>query len=355
MFMIPPLRRSIMLSGIVCSLISAAQATDLTHWPAPQAKQLTQLIERHANQHAFAVFDLDNTTWQHDLEESLIPWMENHGYLTREHLDPSLKLIPFEDQPGAPESLYSYYHRLCTMDDLVCYPWAAQVFSGFTVGQLKGYVDEMMKEQKPVRVVKTQNQQQISAVVYPPKVLPGMQELFSKLQENGIRVYIVSAAQEELARAIVSDPQYGYNVKPENVLGVNLLLRDPKTGQLTTSRRQIREGNYRPKANNNLVLTPYVVAPTTWFEGKAATVLAYIDQWRKPILAGGDTLYSDTYMLLNSVDVEKSGMRLWINRSEKTHNALQALLKKAVVDQKAAGVTPNAEMNWVVVQQSELQ
>lgn len=355
MFLIPPLRRSILLSGILFSLLGTAQATDLKHWPAPQAKQLNRLIEQHANQHEFAVFDLDNTTYKHDLEESLLPWMENHGYLTREQLDPSLKLIPFDDLPGAPESLYSYYHRLCEMDDLICYPWAAQVFSGFTVGKLKGYVDAMMKEQKPVPVVKMHHQRPISAVVYPPKVLPGMQELFSKLQENGIRVYVISAAQEELARAIASDPQYGYNVKPENVLGVNLLLRDPKTGQLTTSRRQIREGHYRPEANNNLVLTPYVVAPTTWFEGKAATVLAYIDQWRKPILAGGDTLYSDTYMLLNSVDVEKSGMRLWINRSEETHTRLQALLKNAVVDQKAAGVTPNADMNWVVVQQSELQ
>ncbi|MFG1174372.1 haloacid dehalogenase-like hydrolase [Erwiniaceae bacterium CAU 1747] len=355
MFSIRSLHRSIMLSGILFSLLSTAQATELKHWPAPQAKQLNELIKQHANQHEFAVFDLDNTTYQNDLEESLIPWMENHGYLTRTKLDPSLKLIPFADLPGAPESLYSYYHRLCELDDLVCYPWAAQVFSGFTVGQLKGYVDTMMKEQKPVPVVKTVNQQQISGVVYPPKVLPGMQELFSKLRENGIRVYIISAAQEELARAIASDPQYGYNVEPENVLGVNLLLRDPGTGLLTTSRKQIREGHYHPEANLNLELTPYVVAPTTWFEGKAATILAYIDQWRKPILAGGDTLYSDTYMQLNGVDVDKSGMRLWINRSEKTHHRLQALLKKAVIDQKEAGIAPDADKNWIVVQQSELQ
>ena len=43
--------------------------------------------------------------------------------------------------------------------------------------------------------------------------------------ENGIEVYVVSAASEELVRMVASDPKYGYNVKPQNVIGVSLLLR----------------------------------------------------------------------------------------------------------------------------------
>ena len=38
------------------------------------------------------------------------------------------------------------------------------------------------------------------------------------LQENGIEVYVMTAASEEIVRMIASDPKYGYNVKPENVM-----------------------------------------------------------------------------------------------------------------------------------------
>ena len=33
---------------------------------------------------------------------------------------------------------------------MVCYPWVAQVFSGFTLRELKGYVDELMAYGKPI-------------------------------------------------------------------------------------------------------------------------------------------------------------------------------------------------------------
>ena len=42
-----------------------------------------------------------------------------------------------------------------------------------------------------------------------------------------------------------------------------------------------------------------------------------------------------------------------INRSNKTDIYLQARLKNSIGDRKAAGVTPNAGMNGIVVEQSE--
>jgi hypothetical protein len=32
--------------------------------------------------------------------------------------------------------------------------------------------------------------------------------------ENGIEVYVMTAASEELVRMVAADPKYGYNVKP---------------------------------------------------------------------------------------------------------------------------------------------
>lgn len=103
-------------------------ATELKHWPAPAAKQLDAMIAANANKGNFAVFDMDNTSYRYDLEESLLPYLENKGLITRDTMDPSLKLIPFKDTADHKESLFSYYYRLCEVDDMVCYPWVAQIF-----------------------------------------------------------------------------------------------------------------------------------------------------------------------------------------------------------------------------------
>jgi hypothetical protein len=138
--------RGIALAG------SALAETTLDHWPAEYAERLNQLIEAHAHQGAYAVFDMDNTTYEFDIEEALLPYLEMKGLLTRDNMDPSLRLIPFKDRPDFTESLNSYYYRLCEIDDLVCYPWVAQIFSGFTLQELKGYVDEVMAYDKPIPI-----------------------------------------------------------------------------------------------------------------------------------------------------------------------------------------------------------
>ncbi|MEO6680958.1 MAG: hypothetical protein ABIO21_26775, partial [Pseudomonas sp.] len=298
-----------MLAAALClGLFGQAFATDLKHWPADQAKALDAMIAANANKGNFAVFDMDNTSYRYDLEESLLPFMENKGLITRDTLDPSLKLIPFKDTADHKESLFSYYYRLCEIDDMVCYPWVAQVFSGFTLKELKGYVDELMASGKPVPSTYYDGDVVKTIDVQPPKVFTGQAELYNKLMENGIEVYVMTAASEELVRMVAADPKYGYNVKPQNVIGVTTLLKDRKTGELTTARKQITAGKYDEKANLDLELTPYLWTPATWMAGKQAAILTYIDEWKKPVLVGGDTPSSDGYMLFHSVDVAKGGI-----------------------------------------------
>lgn len=342
---------AVLFTGLSCLM---ANATELTAWPQEQAQELNTLIAERANKGDFAVFDMDNTTYKNDLEESLIPYLENKGLLKRENIPASLVLIPFNDSLGEKESLYSYYHRLCEVDDLICYPWAAQIFAGFTLQELSQQVDELMalKEKIPIKYIKDNKLH--NGNVEPPRVMKGMQQLFARLQENGIEVYIMSAAHEELVRMVASNPKYGYNVKPQNVIGVNTLLRNTQTGELTTARKQIKAGDYVPENNQQLTITPYIVNPMTWFEGKAGSILGYIDQWRKPILVGGDTLYSDTYMLLNSTDPQH-GKKLWIGRKAETQQKLQLLQQQAVKQQQALGQPATADKNWIVVTQQELQ
>lgn len=117
---------------------------ELSHWPAAQATALDRMITLNANQSNFAVFDADNTIWRYDIEESSMPYLENLGVITRETLDPALKLIDFKDSANYTETLYSYYTRLCAIDDAVCYPWAAQVYAGLTLRELKAHIDDLM-------------------------------------------------------------------------------------------------------------------------------------------------------------------------------------------------------------------
>ena len=137
---------------------------------------------------------------------------------------------------------------------MVCYPWVAQVFSGFTLKELKGYVDELMASGKPVPSTYFDGDQVKTIEVQPPRTFTGQQELYNKLMDNGIEVYVMTAASEELVRMVASDPKYGYNVKPQNVIGVSLLLKDRATGAVTTARKQISAGKYDPAANLGLEL-----------------------------------------------------------------------------------------------------
>src|SRR3546814_19850269 len=53
-------------------LVGQALATELKHWPAQQAKALDAMIAANANKGNYAVFDMDNTSYRYDQEESLL-------------------------------------------------------------------------------------------------------------------------------------------------------------------------------------------------------------------------------------------------------------------------------------------
>lgn len=342
--------------SVFCLVLGTpAMATELSHWPAPAAKQLESMIKANANKGNYAVFDMDNTSYRYDLEESLLPFLEMQGVLSREKLDPSLKLIPFKDVNGNKESLNSYYYRLCEIDDMVCYPWVAQVFSGFTLAELKGHVDALMAYGKPVPSTYYEGDTVKTIEINPPKIFSGQKQLMNLLSKNGIEVYIVSAAHEELVRMVAADPKYGYNVKPQNVIGVTTLLKDRKSGALTTSRKQIIDGKYDQAANLELELTPYLWTPATWMAGKHAAILTYIDEWKKPVLVAGDTPNSDGYMLFHSVDVEKGGIHLWINRKAKYMDQIDAMIKKNTAAQQQLGLPVTADKNWITVTPEDIQ
>ena len=327
----------------------------LSHWPAEAAKSLATMVNTHANTGAFAVFDMDNTAYFNDLEESLLPFLEARGIITRETIDPSLLLIPFKDTDDYQETLFSYYYRLCEVDDMVCYPWVAQVFSGLTLRELKGHVDDLMTYNGTISSTYYDGDEVVPIVVNKPVPFRAQQQLFAYLHDHGIAVYIMTAAAEELVRMVASDPKYGYNVPAERVIGVTMLLNNASSPSTpTTARKQITDGTYSEEANLDLELTPYLWTPATWMAGKMGAIRTYISQWRKPVLVGGDTPDSDGYMFFHDADVENGGVRLFVNRKEKYMEELQGMIKDNVHEQALAGLPPTAHKGWVYVKPEEI-
>ncbi|MFI7008380.1 haloacid dehalogenase-like hydrolase [Streptomyces sp. NPDC050145] len=319
-------------------------AAELSHWPAPVADKLAKVITAHDHEGAYAVFDADNTSYRNDLEESLLPFLEMKGVLTRDTMDPTLKIVPFKDTATHKETLTEYYARLCDIDDQVSYPWAAQIFSGFTLKQLKGYVDELLAYEGP-----------LPDGVKPPQLSTGMRELYRSLSRHGIRVYVVSAASEDLVRMVLADPKYGYGVRPENVLGVSALLKDRRTGEVTSSRKEIAAGTFDPAKLADRELTSTLWAPATWYEGKPAAISTYVDPWQKPILAAGDTPKSDGPMLFRSTDVEHGGVRVWVNRKDKYMKEIDAMKAAGAQRQKELGQKVTADKRWLTVTPDQIR
>jgi len=332
---------------------TASHAVALKYWPQEQGRQLSRFIKAHANKGQFAVFDMDNTSYRYDLTDILLPYLEQKGILTREMIDPSLLLLKFRDENGQRESLYSYYSRLCAIDSRTCYPWIAQAFAGFTLAGLKHYVDEVMALKEPLTVSVYEGDTVRTYDIFPPKPFAGQQELFKMLTDNGIEVYIITAAHEEIVRMVASDPQYGYNVKPENVIGVTTVLRNRKTGALTTSEMQIRQGDYDPAKNMEMETTSYLASPLTWFEGKSAAILSRIDRWKRPVIVGGDTPDSDGYMLFNSL--ADDGLKIWVNKADSSMAVMRENMANFAREQEKLGLPVTADKNWVIVKPDEIQ
>ena len=321
----------------------------LPHWPKPAAQQLARLITANAHCGAYAVFDADNTTYHHDLVGALLPFMEMRGLLTRDTMHPALHVIPFQDSAGWRESLHSYYYRLYDLDDQIAYPWASQIFAGFTLRELKVQLDDMLAIGKPIPARVTVNGRVQDMLVEPPRLQRGQQELYAALMQHGIEVYVVSAAAEELVRMVVSDPRYGYHVKPQNVIGVSMLLKDRATGAVTTARKRIAEGAYAPHALLDHELTPTLWAPLPWYEGKQAAIHTYIHAWKKPVLVAGDTPHSDGPMFFRGPDVDQGSMRLFVSRTQDNHALIHRMQQDHAAAQLAHGIPVTADRNWLVV------
>ena len=317
----------------------------MQHWPESARERIQHLLrELEPNEDYFAVFDADNTLWEHDLEEALMPWLENQGILSLANLDPAIKPIP----PLPEESLWNYYHRLCEIDDSVGYLWVCQVFEGLSLDVIRENIHALLQHAQPIPTNELVDGVKTETFVQPPRVFQAQIELIDALKQAGVEVWVVSAALEELVRMVAADPLFGLNIPAERVIGVNLLLRD-QDGSLRISAhdraRLVGHEAYFAPSRLQATLTHHLFAPATWYQGKVSAIRKWIHPVKAPILVAGDS-QNDLPMLFE-VDGAKRGVRLWVDRKETYRQA-------AYTEANRRGEQFNEAFGWLLMSPTQL-
>ena len=180
--------------------------------------------------------------------------------------------------------------------------------------------------------------------------------MINTFQANGIEVYVITAALEDLVRMVVSDQKYGLNVKPENVFGMSCLLRDLNTHELTTSRKQVAKGHswgdLYTKDSHSLQVTPHILSPETIYAGKLAAIKEYIHPIVEPILVAGDS--PSDHLILFCSDYRKGGLKLWVNHNEQDWHVTQEAYKNRAKHEKELGLAATADKNWIMLYPKDL-
>ncbi len=317
---------------------------------------LHKIIDKRWNlaTNPYAVFDADGTIWSGDVSESLLAKMEFDGMFTPAKISGSLKLIPFYKN----ESLYSYYQRLCDIDEKIGYLWIAMVFSGFSLEILKDQIDDLMQLEKPIpiRLHRTDGIQE--SLVHAPKVFSAQKELINTLIDRGIQVYVVTAALEVLSRLIVSNPKYGINIPSQNVIGVNLVIKKSSSNGLRIAGREMVIGDSSDeeskwKQYNSDSLFPFVYAPISMSSGKECAIKEYIHPIKKPILVAGNS--EDDLAMLFYCNVAEGGRRLFVVRDSEQQEIINLEIQRMMKSQEEVNVAINANQGWFFIKPEAIE
>ena len=354
-------RASMRWSGLVLAVLAALplscraqQRPTLAAWPPEARSRLTRLIEqfRDAEPPAYVVFDADNTLWQHDVEYSLMAFLEAEGRIKLADLLAERELIP----PLEGESLTSYHRRLCARGKPLCTLWLAQVFSGLTLAEARAAIGRMMASGKPIQTFVLEAGERKPLTIHPPRFYPAQLQLVAALRAAGIEVFVVSASLEELVRVLVSDPAHGLGLPPENVIGVNLLMRSPD-GHLFAGAFERDEGRrgrewFFSAERLQARLTSTLISPGTWFIGKQAAIQRYIDPVARPVMVLGDAT-TDEHMLLYA-DAPRGGLRVFVLRKQEYWDRIQAAARERAEPSRFGPGDPSATQGWLTVTPQEL-
>lgn len=203
--------------------------------------QLSSQVEaavRETPGRKIAAFDADGTLWDADAGETFFEWQIKNCDL------PELK----------GRDPWAHYKALKKPDPRVAYVWLAQISAGRKLSEVREWAKQCFKDAGPWPVFESQK------------------KLISKLQAEGVEIFIVTASVKWAVEPLGAL----FGIDYDHVLGVETEVVD---GVITTT----------PKH------------PITWREGKAEGLLAHTGGVR-PLLASGNT-NGDIYLIDSATHV----------------------------------------------------
>lgn len=305
-------------------------------WLPDVKTRLETLIAENANQGKIVVFDFDNTIICRDIGEATFALMVKEKKLTPasvpKAVSPSFTLGRENVILDSAKDLTFYYESLLVAtrhqagDNSLHangYAWVVQIMSGLTPADIVDYTKRAYKN-GTAEMDSIDPKSGVSNIndYLQPFFYPEMVDLLGLLLKNRYDVYVVSASNVWTVRWMVTQKlnpliqaKHGNNIAiaPGHVLGVNVLLRDKRTGMLYKDPVLIGENPAYSRLDaeelTNYELTSQVVYPLTGYFGKVANILKYISLER-PFLIAGDSP-NDLPML------NRARYRLWLARLEK--------------------------------------
>jgi len=133
-----------------------------------------------------------------------------------------------------------------TFDHAVSYPWVTYLHTGLTEKDVRALTAETMLWQmtQPVEAVTWESPAEMAgeagvvSITWKngARVVPEMQDLYAKLRQAGIDVYVCSASFTDIIKEMVANPAFGYN-NPSKAVFAMELERDAKGVILTEFKR----------------------------------------------------------------------------------------------------------------------
>lgn len=240
----------------------------------------------NAKKRPYAVFDWDNTSIMNDTEEALLMYQINtlsfamspevFSQAIREGVPAGDFKADFKNAEGKPVSLaaiaddltgdyrylwgaYSGMKGSAPLDEVkkseqfidfkaklyylyeaindtygpnVGYPWVLYLFAGMSVKQVTGLAEasndlnlgDSIRKVKYTSSAALPSQAGVVSISHTHglRLTPEIASTMNTLKATGFDIYVSTASLEDVVRVFATLPKYGYNVLPENVLGLRL-------------------------------------------------------------------------------------------------------------------------------------
>lgn len=337
------------------------------NWNPVVKSRLEELIRTHAGQGKRVFFDFDNTLICRDIGEATFAAMLAAGKFAPQKTPPGIspdfttdgKNISLKTVENITE-YYDYFQKATTHQTgetapaVNAYVWLIQIMAGMLPDEIveftkQGYANGVaIRDMTDPGLGLTRINEYLRPFFYPEMV-----DLVGVLLKHGFDVHIISASNVWTVRWMVLlqlNPQlqsnFGVRIPTEKVIGISVLMRDRRDGQLYKDPLLVRENAAYAALEaaelENYELTTQVVYPVSSYTGKVGTIQHYFS-WERPILAAGDS--PNDHAMLRWAENQ-----LWIARLEKSRyqqatiekfSKLNTLLLQPVLNSKAPGFVTN--------------